>query len=281
MLPQPSANSLCRTEVAALIRQTEGPVHGTGKGAGLALLVLFLVVFLLTGPVAVICAAGDTANHYALYVIDYTSITGEATQWLLHHGFNLKKDMESSRSISLSGSPERGLVIETQKPALGLALKEDLHVEDVGAIEIQWGVLQYPQGAAWNKGINREPLMITLFFGSRVKADHFFLPDSPCFLGLFLGGQEDHGQVFVGKSYKKTGRYMCIGAPKPGKIITSTIDLAAAYRKVFKTTTVPPLTGLGIEVDTSDLDDGRSRSFLKKIVFYKSTPEGESNVYRR
>ncbi len=241
------------------------------------LFVLFLYPLL---SVTFAFAGYPAGNETVLLSLDFTTTGPDARQWLKRHGFILKKDMANDRFIRLAGSKDRGLLISVNQSAFGLAVRRVLDLYDVGRVEVQWGVTRYPQGADWRRGVHREPLMVTLFFGPKVAADHFYLPDSPFFIGLFLCKDGGRSIPFIGKSYRQTGRYYCCDDAGANLLSTSTVNIAAAYRKWFATDVVPPLTGIGIEVDTSDLADGSARAWLKKIVLYKRIQGGKKNVHR-
>lgn len=230
---------------------------------------LFCVVFLCGLQSQLVPASGSERNE-PLYRLDLSTTGRDGRHWLQKQGFVLNREMGDENYILIHGEgEEKGLQITARKPSLGLALKSDIQVEDVGLIELEWGVAEYPAGASWRKGVNREPLMVQLYFGPKVKADRFYLPDSPYFIGFFLCRDDEILVPYVGKSYRETGRYVCLGHPDAGEMTISSFDIAKAYRQWFDTDTVPSLTGIGIEVDTSDLQQGRSRAYLRRITMYR------------
>ena len=204
-----------------------------------------------------------------LWNIDFTTFPDDVRQELLNRNFQFKKAMTDKDKIQLSIDNHR-LNISTNKPAFGLLVREDLHLEQADSVEIVWGITSYPEKADWSNGKNQEALMIYFFFGEPVDADRFYLPDSPYFIGLFLGQHEDPLTPYKGKSYSKTGRYICLGNPRPGQAITSRFNLADAYRDMFSIENVPPITGVAIEVDTGSLEDGKASSFIQRISLKKA-----------
>ena len=204
-----------------------------------------------------------------LWNIDFATFPGDFRQELLNRAFQFEKAMKNDDKIIISLDNQR-LSISTIKPAFGLMVKKDLNIEQAKWVEIDWGVEQYPEKADWSKGKNREAVMIYFFFGEPVDADRFYLPDSPYFIGLFLGQHEDPLTPYKGKSYTRTGRYVCLGNPKPGQAITSRFNLAAAYKDYYRTSSVPPVTGIAIEVDTDTLANGSSSSFIQRISLTKA-----------
>ena len=188
---------------------------------------------------------------------------------LLELGFTFEKAMDNNDKISLSGKQNR-LQIDAKKPAFGLIIDKSLNLVDREIIEIEWGVNQYPQGANWDESLNREAIMIMLFFGDPQKADRIYLPDSPYFIGLFLCENDKQESPYIGNNYKETGRFVCLGNPKPGEAVRSTFNFSKAYMEWFGMSEVPPVTGIAIEVDTTDLADGKSSAFIKQIGFSKT-----------
>lgn len=225
------------------------------------ILPLFLLLFPWTafGNVQI-----DTQCSSPVWQIDFTSLSDSAANDLQRQGFVRKKAMKNPQLIELTGSENR-LNIVAKKQAFGLLSKEGLQVEQVDHIEIDWGIDLYPEAADWNNGKNREALMIYFFLGEPVQADHFYLPDVPYFIGIFLGKNEITHQPLTGKSYSQTGRYVCLANPSPGKSINSRFQLAAAFRRWFNTETVPPVTGIAIEVDTEKLPVGKAAAFISSI----------------
>lgn len=177
--------------------------------------------------------------------------------------------MKKDGLINITGSNSKGLCISTKKSAFGLAIKNDLQLARVGLVELEWGIATYPNGASWSKKNNRNALMIHLFFGPKIKADRFYLPDSPYFIGLFLCKDEPLMEPFIGKSYEETGRYVCLDTPETGTMVNSSIHIDRIFQQWFDRHEVPPITGIGIEVDTSGLQDGHAAAFLKTIRLYK------------
>ena len=206
-----------------------------------------------------------------IYQIDFTQAGEDGRAWLKEQGFILKEDMEDKNVLRLRGTgSDKGLYISTKEAAFGVAVRNGLSIKQVDRVVMEWGIEQYPAGASWEKQTNREALMVTLSFGSAVRADHFYLPDSPYFLGLFLCQGDRLNSPYIGKSYRDTARYVCLDSPAPGSTVRSEFQVREAYTGWFSTETVPPLTGIGIEVDTSDLDKGRAAAFLKRISLYGS-----------
>jgi hypothetical protein len=199
-----------------------------------------------------------------LWQLDFTKFPDDVRKGLKDSGFQFEKAMKSPKKIDLSGTGER-LNITANQSAFGLLVNKDLNVPAAEWVEITWGVDSYPKQADWSNGKNQEAVMVYLFFGESVASDRFYLPDSPFFIGLFLGRNEATLTPYTGKSYKETGRYVCLGNPEPGETLTSRYHFAQAFRDMFGTSEVPPVTGIAIEVDTGSLSEGASSAFIQTI----------------
>jgi hypothetical protein len=75
-------------------------------------------------------------------------------------------------------------------------------------------------------------------------------------------------QPYAGHYYKKTGRYICVDHPGEGVTTVSEVALADEFKKSFGLDSIPPVSGISIEVDTTaSKNDGKAASFLKRIEF--------------
>ncbi len=188
--------------------------------------------------------------------------------WLQQNGFVLKNGANDSSQFKLFFS-QYGLVVQAVKPALGLIVKDGLKINNFKKMTVKWGVGSYPGGANWDEGIHNEPIMIYVFFGDqRYSSDSVFIPNSPPFIGFYLGRRDKVGGCHTGRHFTKGGRYICVGNPMTEQTITSEIDLAAEFKKAFGDTIPMPsfISGISIESDTSDLaDTSLSSAFVKSI----------------
>lgn len=199
-----------------------------------------------------------------LVSFDFSALPEDARQTLKNDGFQLEKAMTDPAKIGLTGNGS-GLSIETSGPAFGLLVNKEIEATPAEWVEIVWGIDKYPDMADWSKGKNREAIMVYVFFGESVAADKFYLPDSPYFIGLFLGQNEPPLTPYTGKSYQKTGRYVCLGNPETGQVTTSRYNIGKSFRELFGKQELPPVTGIAIEVDTQKLPDGLSSAFIESI----------------
>lgn len=192
----------------------------------------------------------------------------DSYSWLKQNGFVLKKGAADSSQFKLSSSAN-GLVVQAVEPALGLIVKEGLKIHNFKKMTIKWGINNYPAGANWDKGVHNEPLMIYVFFGEKeYSSDSIFIPNSPPFIGFYLGQNDKIGGCHTGRHFTTGGRYICMANPPVGQVITTEIDLVAEFKKAFGDSIPMPLyiSGISIESDTSDLSSGSmSSAFVTDI----------------
>lgn len=94
------------------------------------------------------------------------------------------------------------------------------------------------------------------------------MPNRPYFIGLFLGRNDRPNKAYRGRYYRKGGRFVCLGNPKPGETVVSEFDLIDAFKRYFKKDEVPIISGVGVSVDTTSAGDGgRAVAFIHKIEF--------------
>jgi hypothetical protein len=142
-----------------------------------------------------------------------------------------------------------------------------INVPKVNRVRIEWGVNQYPRDVAYSRQINNEALMVYFFFGTeKVSSGHILIPNSPYFIGLFLCQDDLVNHPYKGRYFHASGRFVCLGKPKPGETTTSEFDLDSAFKSYFGKHTTPGITGIGLGVDTSASGNGgRTSAFLKSI----------------
>ena len=151
----------------------------------------------------------------------------------------------------------------------GFLINEGVDLEKFSAIRIEWGILKYPEGATYEDRVNNEALMVIVSFGhDRMPSGHFAIPSSPYFIGLFLGKEEEVNKGYKGKYFRKSGRFVCLGNPKPGETVISEYDLISAFKRKYEKDEVPLISGIALAVDTSSSDDGgKAAAFIKRIEF--------------
>ncbi len=197
-------------------------------------------------------------------VIDFTEKpNGSAVDWLSENGYELRLDAESLDPRF----SEKGLVLSTDGRTTGL-MERNIELSDVGQIRVTWGVEEYPKGADWEDEVYRVPIAIMVSFGDKeIGSGSIFVPNAPYFISLFLSRNAEPGKAYTANYYEKGGRYFCQPCTPPeGKTVTTEFDLESAFRNQFDKYEVPPITGFGIQMNTSDTRGG-ARAYLKRVEF--------------
>lgn len=232
---------------------------------------LLLATFFIFGLNALPAwSAGDRLVHVVRFS-DYKK--GPVEDWLQGKGFKLERDAERQDKIDL-GVDKNGLHLEIKARALGLMPNESVNVPDFTHVEIDWGINKFPAGASYEKGKRNEALMVVIFLGDERQASgSMFIPDSPYFVGLFLcHGNDRLNHPYIGAYFKKGGRYVCLGRPKTGKLVTSRFELLKAYRSYFdkEGDDDPAVSGIALTVDTQKAKKGgKADAFIREIRFYR------------
>ena len=244
-------------------------LHRTLPGAG-ALLTGTLFWLALCLGAASGAGATDAAAGATIHAFEFTgerSLT--AYEWLAYRAFRLEKHAEDRDRIELYHADD-ALHLKVKKPAFGLIVHEQ-DIPGARYVRLEWGVSDYPDGASYEHGVDNEAIMVYVFFGhERLPSGEIFVPDSPYFIGFYLcqPGSDRTEQPYVGHHYKKTGRYICVDHPPEGKAAVTLLDLEEEFVRSFGLETVPAVSGISIEVDTTDSkNDGRAASFLQRIEF--------------
>jgi hypothetical protein len=197
---------------------------------------------------------------------DFRPPPQNARTWLASQGFEFKMDANNAARARFSFD-ERGLIVQTLGPAEPIIAQSKLAVAQPARLVVSWGVSRYPAGANWDVGVNNEPIMIMTFFGNERLPGGLFMPPSPYFIGFFLCQSGRRGVPISGRSYTRQGRYVCLDGPAAGAQITSTVALDQQFRAAFHAAAAPPVTGLAIEADTTQVrSDGRSEAWIRSIA---------------
>lgn len=220
-----------------------------------------LVLSIITVPVA---AESDTTGDRIVASIDFThQDSGDAMPWLREQGFEFHL---SADQINPQFRDNR-LMLETSGQYAGL-ISKPVNIDDVDRVRITWGVSKYPEGADWEAGIYRVPIAVMLSFGEEtVDSGSLLMPDTPYFVGLFLGEHEQEGRAYTAQYYREAGRYFCQPcSPEPGKLVTTEFDFDRALKRNFNISSGLPVTSVGIQMNTNDTRGG-AQAFVKKIEF--------------
>ena len=221
-----------------------------------------LTLLLLCG---LLISAG-LANAEVVFTLDFSKEkNGDAKKWFESKGFSLEADSDDDDMILRFDNGK--LIIGTKDDINGVIIKE-INVANAKRIRIEWGVNQYPNGADWENGTLREAVGVIISFGTKkIDSGSFVVPNVPYFITLFLGEKEQENKAYVGKYFKKGGRYICSPCQNPvEKTVITDFDLSKAFLAQFDENSVPPITGLAIEADTRDTK-GKAMAFIKKIEF--------------
>ena len=206
------------------------------------------------------------AKENVIFSIDFSQEkdTNDTRALLEKKGFIFKLDAEDFTFSIHKGR----LYIETQKEAAVLFGKF-VNTQEIPAYAlIEWGVASFPKGADWESGNNRLPIGVIMVFGKEKLSSGlaFLAPKAPTFLCPFIGEKEQLGKPYLGKLYKKGGRYYCLSNSGEGKLIRSRFDIAKEYEKAFKKS-VEPLSAIAFQVNTKDTD-GKAKAFIQRVTIY-------------
>jgi hypothetical protein len=221
-------------------------------------------VFLLVLGILMLAQQVEAVTEEIILRIDFThQPDGDAIPWLKRQRFDFRLDAEKLNPYF----EDHQLVLDTPGEEAGLIIRK-LRIIGAKRIRITWGVDRYPQGANWAKGIFRVPIAVMISFGEeKISSGSFFVPNSPYFIGLFLGEKEQEGRAYTGKYYHKGGRYFCTPCPSPvGKTVTTEFNLDEAFNQQFHISPTPPISSFGFQMNTKDTGDG-ARAFLKSVEF--------------
>jgi hypothetical protein len=129
----------------------------------------------------------DTPPKVA-FSIDFTDYReGSIESWLRAKGFEFKLGANNRRAREFR-IDDKGLIVKIKRPAIGYLLNDSVDLEKFSKVRIEWGVIEYSEGASYERNINNEPAMLTIFFGyERISSGHFAIPKAPYFIGFYLG----------------------------------------------------------------------------------------------
>lgn len=213
-------------------------------------------------------ATGAKANVPASrLIVDLTDFRGGSIyEWLQAKGFRVEQDAKNPQKIAMQAD-DRGLSLQTLRPALGLLTNTRMNPNVYTAVEIEWGVAQHPAGASYERRVNNEAIMVHVFFGATKRASgSMFAPNLPAFIGLFLCASDRVGFPYVGRHYQEAGRYICVDRAEPQRTLVSRFDLRQGFRTAFGADLREAITGFTVAVDTSS-SKSPSQAFIKRIAF--------------
>ena len=207
-------------------------------------------------------------NNYLIDFSDYEE--GSVDEWLENKGFTFEQAADDRKQLDLDVD-EGALILEAKTQLRGFIVNDSLEPKKYSGVRVEWGVVKYPRGASYEAEVNNEAIQVLIFFGSeKISSGHLVLPNSPYFIGLFLGRHDMPYKAYKGKYYQEGGRFVCMGNPLPGETIVSEFDLVYAFKRYFQKDEVPRITGVALAMDTtSSGDDGRAVAFVNRIEFFE------------
>ncbi|PON15646.1 hypothetical protein C2W62_22710 [Candidatus Entotheonella serta] len=225
------------------------------------------IIFSLVAPHAL--DAESTSNDDIILTIDFShQPPGSAQPWLQQHGFSFWLDAHHLNPRF----EDQALILSTDGELAGMIGKQfapEKYLDRVKRVRIEWGVYQYPIGADWESGVNRVPIAVILTFGTRKWRSGIFpgFKPSPYFLSPFIGLKEKEGKEYVGKYYRKGGRYYCVASgDRTGQTIITDFEVDNRFKHAFQESITPPITSFALQMNTKDTQGG-AKAFLRKIEF--------------
>lgn len=215
---------------------------------------------------------GTQKDGSSMYCLDFTiQPPGSAVPWLREQNFEFKLDGELLNPRFEDG----GLVLSTEVPRaglIGLRFPSDKVIESANLLRITWGVRTFPDGANWEKGINRIALGVMISFGEERLSSGlpFGIHSAPYFICPFIGDKEIEGKIYTGKLSKQGGRYLCIKQDSLKQETVTELDIDNLFQTTFNKEKTPSITAIGIQINTKGTA-GKAFSFIKKIELF--TPD--------
>lgn len=207
----------------------------------------------------------DEAPLYSLDFADYQASDGSIRDWLTALGFDFAKAADDERKIAISVT-DGVLQVDTKKQAFGVIYREG-DVPGASRLRVTWGVDAFPKDVGYENGVNNEALMVYVFFGrEEMPSGSIFIPDVSYFIGFYLCDSDRIDHPYKGRYHHDGGRFVCLAHPKPGETVVSEVDLAESFETYFGKPDMPTISGISLEVDTSNAGDGgKAKAFLEKV----------------
>jgi len=230
---------------------------------------LFMICCIVSLPIQWSLAQEHDDFKRVSYLVDFSDYTeGSVENWLQSKGFEFKRGAKDRRKLDLDVEDD-ALILEVKRRSRGFLFNESVDVKHFSKVRITWGIIKYPKDASYDRKVNNEALILYIFFGyEKIGSGHFAIPNSPYFIALFLGSDDEVNKPYKGKYYHKSGRFVCLGNPKPNEKVTSEFDLIEAFRKYFEKDEAPVISGISLGYDTtSSGDKGTAGAFINSIEF--------------
>jgi hypothetical protein len=208
------------------------------------------------------------ASATPIYAFDFTTQpAGDAAPWLKEHGFEFKLSFAALNPRFENGA----LRLTAHGPVSGLCghiFPEGSELHGVRHVRLTWGVQKYPEGADWERGNRRTAAGVVITFGyERISSGlPFGIFAAPYFICPFIGEKEIENKIYLGRFYRKGGRYICVKAPALDEAFVTDLEVDELFRHLFEKTVTPPITAVAIQMNTRDTQ-GTAAAFIKKIEF--------------
>ena len=207
-------------------------------------------------------------ENKVLYTLDFSQQPdGSAMDWLKQNNFIVELD---ARKLNPRFENHQ-LVLSTDDELAGIfGLRvEDKNITGVERVEIEWSVSRFPEGASWEKGNNRVAVALMVFFGTEKLSSGlpFGINAAPYFFSPFVSVEDPPGKMYLGKLYKKGGRYFSVAAPEnSSEIFTTDFEVKQRFLTTFNKKEVPAVSGVAFQMNTQDTKGGAIAS-IRRISF--------------
>ena len=209
------------------------------------------------------------AQDKVLLHIDFKGMADstDAKKLLQEKGFEFQLDQNKFHFFI----QDEKLYLETKKQAavlFGMILDHTQELKTPSYAEIEWGVEKFPEGANWEDGVRRLAIGLIMVFGRDKLSSGLALlaPKAPTFLCPFIGQKEKLKKVYLGKLYKKGGRYYCVSNQGDGIIVHTYFDIEKKYKEAFGKE-VPAMTAFAFQSNTNNTQGG-AKAFVKSLTIY-------------
>lgn len=204
---------------------------------------------------------------------------GPEKTWLSENGFTFDLDFDSL-------TPEftgEALRLTAKKPTAGITgfiFPEGKEVQGVNSVRITWGIEKFPKGADWKTGNNRVAVALMISFGQERISSGLPLGIyvAPYFIGIFPSETEKHNSTFIGKLWKRGGRYLSINENFKGGKTSTIVELDERFKTLFQLTQTLPVSAIGIQVNSKDTE-GIASAYIEKIEFLSSSENPTKEIH--
>jgi hypothetical protein len=142
-------------------------VSGTRSANILLSAIAFALIYFLP---TLTCHAAEAKRDFVLDFSGYTG--GSVDDWLRARHFTFEKDAKDRRLLQLSIANDT-LALKANGHLSGFLLDDAVNVEKTTRIRINWGIIQYPVDASYQRKVNNEALMLYVFFGTeKISSGH-------------------------------------------------------------------------------------------------------------